>query len=172
MVAHGQRVGELAGVLALEVGWGPKRCERLAEAAVAHDEGKAMIPAAILEKPATLSAVEFAEVTQHPLLGACALEPYLSIEQLGWVLHHHERWDGLGYPDGLAGEQIPEGARIIGVADAWDAMTSNRCYRGALSSSAAMAECWRCAGSQFDPAIVKALTRVRPQPAPLLSRAR
>ncbi|MDH3227837.1 MAG: HD domain-containing protein, partial [Thermoleophilia bacterium] len=149
-----------------------KRCERLVEAAVAHDEGTAMISAAITEKAATLSAMEFAEVTRHPLLGARALEPHLGIEQLGWVLHHHERWDGLGYPDGLAGEEIPEGARIIGVAEAWDAMTSNRCHRGALSSAAAMAECWRCAGGQFDPAVVKALIRVRPQPAPLLSRAR
>jgi len=169
VVAHSQRVGELAGALALELGWGLTRCERLVEAAAAHDEGKAMIPPAILEKPSVLSAVEYAQVTQHALHGARSLEPFLSIEQLGWVLHHHERWDGLGYPDGLAGDEIPQGARILGVADSWDAMTSNRSYRPTLGPGAAMAECWRCSGSQFDPEVVKALTRVRPQPAALVS---
>ena len=117
LVAHGQSVGELAGALALEMGWGLTRCERIVEAAAAHDEGKAMIPAGLIDKPSALSAGEFAEVTQHALLGACSLEPFLSIEQVGWVLHHHERWDGLGYPDGLSGEDIPEGARIIAVAN-------------------------------------------------------
>jgi HD-GYP domain-containing protein (c-di-GMP phosphodiesterase class II) len=154
------------------MGWGLTRCERLVEAAAAYEEGKAMVPAAIIDKPSMLNEAEFAEVTEHALLGARALEPFLTIEQLGWVLHHHERWDGLGYPDGLMGDDIPLGARILSVADAWDAMTSTRCYRSALGPGAAMAECWRCAGSQFDPEVVKALTRVRPLPAPTLSRAR
>jgi HD-GYP domain-containing protein (c-di-GMP phosphodiesterase class II) len=149
-----------------------RRCERLVEAATAHDAGKVLVPAAITDKPSLLNGEEFAEVTRHALLGAQALEPFLGIEQLGWILHHHERWDGLGYPDGLAGEQIPEGARIIGVADAWDAMTSARCYRPARTPRAALAECWRCAGSQFDPEVVKALTRVRPRLTGALSRAR
>jgi HD-GYP domain-containing protein (c-di-GMP phosphodiesterase class II) len=76
-----------------------------------------------------------------------------------WVLRHHERWDGLGYPDGLAGDEIPLGARIIFVADAYDAMTSERAYRGRLTPEAAVAELERCAGTQFDPAVVALFAR-------------
>ena len=141
------------------------------EAAACHDEGIGAVGAPAAE-PGVLSAAEFAEVRARPLLSARALEPFLGIEQLGWVLHHHERWDGLGYPDGLVGEEIPEGARILALADAWDAMTSWRPYRPARDFAAAIAECWRCAGRQFDPEIVRALTRVRPAPSAQLSEAR
>jgi HD-GYP domain-containing protein (c-di-GMP phosphodiesterase class II) len=95
---------------------------------------------------------------RHPQIG------YRMLESLGvdpaseWVLHHHERWDGLGYPDGLSGERIPLGARIIFVADAFDAMTSDRVYRRHLSAGHALAELKRCAGTQFDPAVVAALS--------------
>lgn len=172
LLAHGQRVADLAEAIAFAMGWGARRRELLVQAALSHDEGKIMLPSSIIDKPGALTAAEFAEVTQHPTLGAYALRPFLTVEQLGWVLHHHERWDGLGYPDGLVGEEIPQGARIIAVADAWDAMTSVRCYRRPISGAGAIAECWRCAGTQFDTEVVRALTRSGPRDEAALTRAR
>ena len=160
VVARGERVAEAADVLAGALGWGGRRRELLVEVALRHDVGTALISREILTKPGRLTAVEFAEVQRHVVLGAHLLEGDLNIQQLGWVLHHHERWDGRGYPDRLTGDQVPAGARIIAVADAWDAMTTERCYRKPLSVSATVAELWRCAGTQFDPEVVKALTRV------------
>jgi HD-GYP domain-containing protein (c-di-GMP phosphodiesterase class II) len=94
---------------------------------------------------------------RHPQIGYRMLES-LGVEPVAeWVLHHHERWDGGGYPNRLAGDQIPLGARIIFVADAYDAMTSERAYRQAVPKRDALAELERCAGTQFDPAVVKAL---------------
>ena len=172
LLAHGQRVADLAEAIAFALNWGVRRRELLVQAALSHDEGKIMLPASIIDKPGTLTQAEYAEITRHPTLGAYALKQYLTVEQLGWVLHHHERWDGLGYPDRLAGDEIPEGARIIAVADAWDAMTSVRCYRRPLSPIQALAECWRCSGTQFDVEVVRALTRVGPRSQPVLQDAR
>ena len=94
---------------------------------------------------------------RHPQIGFRMLES-LGVDPVAdWVLHHHERWDGSGYPDGVSGEEIPLGARIIFVADAYDAMTSDRVYRGRLSDDEAIAELARCSGTQFDPDIVAAL---------------
>jgi HD-GYP domain-containing protein (c-di-GMP phosphodiesterase class II) len=95
---------------------------------------------------------------RHPQIGFRMLES-LGVEPIAdWVLHHHERWDGTGYPDGMRGEDIPLGARIIFVADAFDAMTSERVYRDSLSERDALAELERCSGTQFDPAIVEAFS--------------
>ena len=101
---------------------------------------------------------------RHPQIGYRMLES-LGVDPIAdWVLHHHERWDGLGYPDGLVGDRIPLGARIIFVADAFDAMTSDRLYRAALTREEAVAEVERCAGTQFDPDVVEAfLARVGAQ---------
>jgi HD-GYP domain-containing protein (c-di-GMP phosphodiesterase class II) len=170
LVAHEHRVADLADAIAVALGWGGRRRELLWDAARCHDEGKALISLEILEKPGSLTPQEYAEVTRHPVLGARTLEPFLTIQQVGWVLHHHERWDGQGYPERLARDDIPEGARIIAVADAWDAMTSRRCYRLPIGPAAAIAELWRCAGSQFDPEVVKALTRVGPHRPPISGR--
>jgi hypothetical protein len=110
LVAHEHRVADLADAIAVALGWGGRRRELLWDAARCHDEGKALISLEILEKPGSLTPQEYAEVTRHPVLGARTLEPFLTIQQVGWVLHHHERWDGQGYPERLARDDIPEGA--------------------------------------------------------------
>jgi len=112
----------------------------------------------VLRKPDALNEAERLMLERHPQIGFRMLES-LGVEPVAdWVLHHHERWDGAGYPNRLAGDQIPLGARIIFVADAYDAMTSNRAYRRAMPQSDALAELERCSGTQFDPAVVKALS--------------
>ena len=124
-----------------------------------HDLGKLAIPEEILRKPGALNESERLVLQRHPQIGYRMLES-LGVEPIAdWVLHHHERWDGSGYPDRLRGEQIPLGARIIFVADAFDAMTSERVYRKPLSDRDAVAELERCAGTQFDPAVVEAFSR-------------
>src|SRR5581483_6280749 len=108
-------------------------------------------------KPSTLSSAEWLVIQRHPQIGYRMLDS-LGVDPVAdWVLHHHERWDGAGYPDQLAAEEIPLGARIIFVADAYDAMTSDRLYRGRRSPDAALEELRACAGTQFDPAVVEAL---------------
>jgi HD-GYP domain-containing protein (c-di-GMP phosphodiesterase class II) len=126
-------------------------------AASLHDLGKLAIPEEILRKPGPLTGPERLVLERHPQIGHRMLES-LGVDPVAdWVLHHHERWDGAGYPDGLAGEAIPLGARIIFVADAFDAMTSDRVYQSRLSTEEALAELERCAGTQFDPELVAAL---------------
>ncbi|HEV8461346.1 MAG TPA: HD domain-containing phosphohydrolase, partial [Gaiellaceae bacterium] len=121
-----------------------------------HDLGKLAIPEEILRKPSGLTDAERIVLERHPQIGYRMLES-LGVDPIAdWVLHHHERWDGAGYPDGLAGEEIPLGARIIFVADAFDAMTSNRLYRDPVPIRQALREVERCSGSQFDPQVVSA----------------
>ena len=121
-----------------------------------HDLGKLAIPEELLRKPETLSDAERLVLERHPQIGFRMLES-LGVDPVAeWVVHHHERWDGSGYPDGLPGDQIPLGARIIFVADAYDAMTSERVYRRRVLADQAVAELRRCAGTQFDPEIVDA----------------
>jgi len=140
--------------LALGLGLPESEIERIRVASMLHDLGKLAIPEEILRKPGALSDAERVVLERHPQIGYRMLES-LGVDPVAqWVLHHYERWDGNGYPDKLAGEEIPLGARIIFVADAYDAMTSDRVYRGSLSREDALAELERCAGSQFDPAIV------------------
>jgi HD-GYP domain-containing protein (c-di-GMP phosphodiesterase class II) len=134
----------------------PAQVELIRLAGSLHDLGKLAIPEEILRKPAPLTEAERLVLERHPQIGYRMLES-LGVDPVAeWVLHHHERWDGAGYPDGVFGEQIPLGARIIFVADAYDAMTSDRVYRQRLSDEDAMAELVRCAGSQFDPDVVSA----------------
>ena len=122
-----------------------------------HDLGKLAIPEEVLRKPDELGEAERLILERHPQIGYRMLES-LGVQPVAeWVLHHHERWDGAGYPNRLAGDQIPLGARIIFVADAYDAMTSDRAYSQAMSQREALAELDRCAGTQFDPAVVRAL---------------
>jgi HD-GYP domain-containing protein (c-di-GMP phosphodiesterase class II) len=124
-----------------------------------HDLGKLAIPEEILRKPGPLTPPERLVLERHSQIGFRMLES-LGVDPVAhWVLHHHERWDGMGYPDGLAREEIPLGARIIFVADAYDAMTSDRAYRGRLTPQEAVSELERCAGSQFDPEIVAVFAR-------------
>jgi diguanylate cyclase (GGDEF)-like protein/PAS domain S-box-containing protein len=157
---HSRRVAELAAALAHERGWDIEAAARIREAGVVHDVGKIGVRDAILLKPDRLSAAEFGEVREHPSLGARMIEGLLSAEQVAWVRHHHERWDGSGYPDGLAGRDIPEGARILALADAFDAMTTQRPYAAGLTVEGEVAEARRVAGRQFDAEVVDALERL------------
>jgi diguanylate cyclase (GGDEF)-like protein/putative nucleotidyltransferase with HDIG domain len=155
--SHSERVAELAARIARRMGVDAEHVELTRLAASLHDVGKLAIPEEILRKPGPLSETERLVLERHPQIGFRMLES-LDVDPVAdWVLHHHERWDGSGYPDGLPGDEIPLGARIIFVADAYDAMTSDRVYRDRFSGDEAIAELERCAGSQFDPEIVGAL---------------
>ena len=157
--SHSERVGEIAARIARRLGIDEPQVELTRLAASLHDLGKLAIPEEILRKPAALNETERLVLERHPQIGYRMLES-LGVDPIAdWVLHHHERWDGSGYPNGLAGDEIPLGARIIFVADAFDAMTSQRVYRQPLSKHEALAELRRCAGTQFDPEIVRAFSR-------------
>lgn len=155
---HSRRVGEYAAMLAQALGHDPAFCNELRLAAVFHDVGKIGIPDAILRKPGSLSDDEYAQMQEHPRIGADHLlrsVPFLQA-QLPAIRHHHERWDGRGYPDRLAGEAIPYQARILAIADAYDAMTSNRVYRQSLLPDDVLRICASGAGIQWDPALMDA----------------
>jgi len=155
--SHSQRVGEYAARIARHLGADDSAVELTRLAGNLHDLGKLAIPEEVLRKPADLSEAERLILERHPQIGYRMLES-LGVQPVAeWVLHHHERWDGAGYPERLAGDRIPLGARIIFVADAYDAMTSERAYSQAMSQNEALAELERCTGTQFDPAIVRAL---------------
>ena len=155
--SHSQRVAELAARTARRLGLPDEEVELTRLAASLHDLGKLAIPEEILRKPGPLTEPERIVLERHPQIGFRMLES-LGVDPVAdWVLHHHERWDGSGYPDGVAGEHIPLGARIIFVADAYDAMISERVYRRRVSPEEAIAELDRCAGTQFDPNVVAAL---------------
>ncbi len=155
--SHSQRVAELSARIADRMGLSAEEVELARLAGSLHDLGKLAIPEEILRNPGPLSDPERMILERHPQIGYRMLES-LGVDPIAeWVLHHHERWDGAGYPNGLAGEQIPRGARIVFVADAYDAMVSDRVYRGRMAELEALAELERCSGTQFDPLAVAAL---------------
>ncbi|MFB9894210.1 HD-GYP domain-containing protein [Planobispora takensis] len=166
---HCTRVSLASGMIAEEIGMGPERLRAIRYAGMLHDVGKLGVPTKVLQKEGPLTEEEFAAIQLHPMRG---LEIVRGIdfldEAFAGIMHHHERQDGKGYPMGLAGDEIPEFARIIAVADAFDAMTSDRSYRNARSVEIATAELRKGAGTQFDPvmvgAFVKALDRDGWQP--------
>jgi HD-GYP domain-containing protein (c-di-GMP phosphodiesterase class II) len=164
--SHSHRVGEYSALIARRLGADEPGIELTRLAGNLHDLGKLAIPEEVLRKSSSLSQAERLMLERHPQIGFKMLES-LGVEPVAeWVLHHHERWDGAGYPNRLAGDQIPLGARIIFVADAYDAMTSERAYRDPLSRQDALAELERCSGTQFDPAVVRALAeelRIAPE---------
>jgi diguanylate cyclase (GGDEF)-like protein len=154
--SHSERVAELAARVAMRIGLDREQIELTRLAGSLHDLGKLAIPEEILRKPGTLTDSERLVLERHPQIGFRMLDS-LGVDPVAdLVLHHHERWDGAGYPDGQRADEIPLGARIIFVTDAYDAMTSDRVYRQKRSSDAALAELERCAGTQFDPGIVAA----------------
>jgi HD-GYP domain-containing protein (c-di-GMP phosphodiesterase class II) len=154
--SHSERVSDFAARVATRIGLDPEQVELTRLAASLHDLGKLAIPEEILQKPGVLTDSERLVLERHPQIGFRMLDS-LGVDPVAdLVLHHHERWDGAGYPDGQRGADIPLGARIIFVTDAYDAMTSDRTYRPRLSAEAAIAELERCAGTQFDPGIVEA----------------
>ncbi|HEU0024854.1 MAG TPA: diguanylate cyclase [Thermoleophilaceae bacterium] len=154
---HSQAVVRYARAAAAELGLAPTAVERLALAGVLHDVGKTGVSDAVLQKPGPLDEDEWAQMRMHPELGARILAGADLEDIAGWVFAHHERIDGGGYPLGLRGDEIPLEARILAVADAYEAMTSERPYSAAVSPAAAAAELRRCADSQFDPEVVEAL---------------
>ncbi|MDQ3778252.1 MAG: HD domain-containing protein [Actinomycetota bacterium] len=154
---HSHRASALAEIVARRLGWGGSRLAALRLGGLLHDVGKLSVDAAVLRKPGSLDEVERRAIRKHPLAGARLIRRYPALRPaLPYVLFHHEWWDGGGYPSGRSREQIPLGARILAVADAFDAMTSTRTYRPALSVDLALVEVRRCAGTQFDPSVVHA----------------
>ncbi|MEU9289688.1 HD domain-containing phosphohydrolase [Streptomyces sp. NPDC048275] len=155
---HSERVGQASMMIARELGMDDERAEVLRFAGILHDVGKLGVPTRLLRKDGPLTPEERRVIELHPEYGH---EMVRGIGFLGEarsaILHHHERLDGSGYPYGLVGAQIPEFARVVAVADAFDAMTSTRSYRRARPVSAAVEELERCAGAQFDPVMVRAL---------------
>lgn len=154
---HAERVASLAVRIAHRLGWSPSRLALIEEAALLHDVGKIGVPDALLFKSDRLAPAEMREVEAHATLGAEIVSDVLSPEQVRWVRGHHERWDGEGYPDRLSGADLSDGAAIIAVADAWDAMTSIRVYGTPRPAAAAVAEIRRCSGLQFSPDVVGAI---------------
>jgi putative nucleotidyltransferase with HDIG domain len=165
---HSYVVAELAARVANLLGLDAEEVELVRLAGSLHDLGKLAIPEEILRKPGPLSDAELLVLRRHPQIGFRMLRS-LGVEPVStWVLHHHERWDGRGYPHGLGGEDIPLGSRILFVADAYDAMTSDRVYRSHLDHDTAVAELERCAGTQFDPQVVAVFVK-GVQPAEVLA---
>ena len=169
--SHSTRVAELSAWIAHRLGLDREQIELTRLAGSLHDLGKLAIPEEILRKPGPLTDPERLVLQRHPEIGHRMLEN-LGVDPVAeWVLHHHERWDGTGYPERLRGEEIPLGARIIFVADAYDAMTSDRAYRGRLTPREAIEELERCSGTQFDPEIVAAFARELVDRTPALAVA-
>lgn len=158
--SHCQTVATLCAVIAAELGFKDAGLKRIRLAGLLHDVGKIGIPDSILKKPARLSESEFEEMKTHSVLGESIVNAAEMPLEAGWVRHHHERIDGAGYPDGLTDQEIPLEARIIHVADAFEAMTSDRPYRAAPGEQFAIEELRRHAGTQFDRDVVEALLRV------------
>ncbi len=159
-LGHAARVAAYMVLLGRELGWEPDLVRSVEEAAYLHDIGKIGVSDRVLLKPGGLNAHEWELMRQHPVFSADIIRTLFDEGLVAGVRHHHERWDGSGYPDGLAGEGIPLVARAMCVADSYDAMSFRRPYRQGLSYGECLAELERCAGSQFDPAMVAAFVRV------------
>jgi PAS domain S-box-containing protein/putative nucleotidyltransferase with HDIG domain len=158
---HSERMARWAEAVARRMGCSPGEVREVRWAALLHDIGKLGVPDAVLRKPGPLTQEEWEVVRRHPVLGEEILKPVRRLAGVAkLVRHHQERWDGAGYPDGLRGEQIPLGARILAVVDAYTAMTDQRPYRPPRSHEEAVEELRRCAGTQFDPEVVRAFLEV------------
>jgi HD-GYP domain-containing protein (c-di-GMP phosphodiesterase class II) len=166
---HSRSVVDLVNAVADELEIDPEARQELEFAAMLHDVGKISIPKEILHKPAALTDPEFEIIKHHTIEGQFMLDRVGGLlGRVGEVVRScHERWDGKGYPDGLAGERIPLSARIVFVCDAYNAMTTDRPYRKSMGAEAALKELLDNAGTQFDPRIVAALVRVIEQGTPL-----
>jgi len=160
LFGHSHSVATYARAIGDEMGFSRDRLDRLVQGCELHDVGKIAVPDTILMKPGPLNKEEFEIVKQHPIWGARILEPLTFMKDIGEMVHQeHERWDGTGYPQGLKGEHIRLEARVIAVADALDAMISDRPYRQSIGLERASQELKRCAGTQFDTLVVDACLR-------------
>jgi len=156
---HSETVAELCAAMGRELGLDEARVEELRVAGLLHDVGTIEIPASILAKPGALTAEELEVMRTHPALGRIIVNALGMERQAEWILHHHERIDGYGYPEGLRGAEIPLESRIIFVADAFEAMTASQSHRRGETDPEAIARLKRHAGTQFDPDCVEALER-------------
>lgn len=153
---HSERVAMLSALLALQVGYSEENAERIRISGLVHDVGKIGVPESVLCKPSRLSDEEFDLIKLHPSIGYEIMKDIPDLHDiLPGVLHHHERWDGKGYPGNLAGDDIPKMARIMALADTFDAMSSNRAYRTGMPRERVFEEFRKCAGTQFDPELVE-----------------
>jgi HD-GYP domain-containing protein (c-di-GMP phosphodiesterase class II) len=159
LAAHGQRTAEIACAIGSQLGFSVEALDRLYVAGQLHDVGKLGVSEAILWKPAGLSHAEWREVRTHPEEGHRLVADVVHRDVAAAVLYHHERFDGEGYPYGIDARSVPLAARIVQVADAFDAMTSGRPYQPAVEVGIALTEVDRCAGAQFDPEVAVALRR-------------
>ena len=168
---HLRRVCRYAVAIARELRLPDREVERVRRAAAIHDIGKLEMPAGLVNKPGALSPWEFAIVKRHAAAGERIARRLGQGDVAPIIRHHHERFDGAGYPDGLAGEEIPIGARIVAVADIFDAVTSTRPYRDAMAEREALSLLWSEAGRQLDPNVVVAFCAYYAGPRVLLRRA-
>ena len=157
---HSERVAGYARQIALELGLSPSRVELLEVAGRLHDVGKIAVPDAILLKSGKLTPDEYEEIKRHSAVGERVVRDLGLGEIAVWVRHHHERWDGCGYPDGLRAEKIPIESRILGVVDAFDAMTHDRAYQAAIGFGEAIIEIEANMGTQFDPEVAQVLVSI------------
>ena len=158
---HSERVRRYAVELARALGMPEEEVKQVSYAALLHDIGKIGIREEVLLKPGELTPEEFEEVKLHSIVGQKLVENVAILKGVGPIIRsEHENYGGWGYPDGLTGEQIPLGARVVAVADAYDAMTTDRAYQKETTSRKAIAELRKCAGSQFDPRVVEALAEI------------
>jgi HD-GYP domain-containing protein (c-di-GMP phosphodiesterase class II) len=156
MRGHARRVSFYSSLLADRLGLSPEQREHVRISAFLHDLGKVGVPTDLLLRPGALDPQERRLVEQHPVIGARLIVPlHIPAAVSAGIRHHHEWWDGTGYPDEIAGEEIPLIARIIGITDAFDAMSCNRPYRRPLARESIVAELERCAAVQFDPELTK-----------------
>ena len=159
-LGHTARVAAYALLLGRELGWSQEHLDQLEEVAYLHDIGKIAVSDRVLLKPGPLTDDEWRLMRDHPVVGSEIIRGVLPDEFVAAVRHHHERYDGRGYPDGLGGPGIPEIARLICVVDSYDAMSSRRPYREAFTASQCRVELEKCSGSQFDPQMAAAFLRV------------
>lgn len=158
---HSEKVSQLSSAVAREMGFNDEEIRRIGIAGILHDLGKIGIKESILMKPGPLDPKEREVVQRHPMIASTILEPIEQLQgALGYIKYHHEHYDGSGYPERLKGEEIPLGARIIHVTEAYDAMISRRSYSVPRSSEDALKELKACVGSQFDPHVVEALKKI------------
>src|SRR4051794_16535263 len=165
--SHSDEVQLLSVTVAVRLGLEREQIDEIRTVALLHDIGKIGIPDHVLHNPDPLSREEWAVMRQHPVIGERILEPLPGLSNVARaVRHEHERWDGTGYPDGLAGEEIPLAARVVLACDAYHALVSDRPYRSALPCDDALSELECCAGTQFDPRVIEALVACVRAPEP------
>ena len=158
---HSRRVAEYTRLIALRMGFDSPELDTVEKGALLHDVGKVGVPSAIITKPSKLTEAEWKKIRAHPTIGCSLLERHEFLRDATPVVrYHHEKYDGSGYPDGLSGQDIPIGARIFAVVDAFDVITSDRPYKKAQSVYEAREEINRCVGSHFDPGVVKIFNQI------------